>query len=161
MSVHVPVVCDRRLPFPMGFGRASTSTWLVRQRGSWVDLYSHLQWPLLWDAECLTCDCWMESAWEAPWLSASPMAVEQWVSASLIAWTQLASASLIVRVQLASASLMDSVVSDSLCWRVIPKSATSFCWLASIKDLVTSKSPPGDGQCLREGHCFWALGFWL
>ena len=100
----------------------------------------------------LACDCWMQSAWEAPQLSASLMAVEQQFSASLIAWTQLASASLRVRAQLASASLMewmqmafaslmDSVVSDSFCQRVILKSATSFHQWVSVEDLVASKSP--------------------
>ena len=36
-----------------GFERTGLQGGLAGWRGSWVDLYSPLQWPLLWDAECL------------------------------------------------------------------------------------------------------------
>ena len=72
----------------------------------------------------LACHLWSESAWEAPWVSASLMAVEQMGLASQIVQVQVALASLTVVeqrasasrvtwVQMALASLMDSTVSES------------------------------------------------
>ena len=69
----------------------------------------------------LTCLHWSESAWEAPWISTSLMAVEQRALASQMVQVQVALASLTVAeqrasasrvawVQMALASLMDSAV---------------------------------------------------
>ena len=44
----------------------------------------------------LTCLQWSESAWEAPWVFESLVAVEQRVSASQTVWAQVALASLTV-----------------------------------------------------------------
>ena len=71
----------------------------------------------------LACLWWSESAWKAPKISASLMAVEQRASASQMVWAQVALASLTVveqrasasrkaQVQMALASLMDSAVSE-------------------------------------------------
>ena len=72
----------------------------------------------------LACHLWSESAWEAPQVSASLMAVKQTVSASqtvcvqvalasLMAAEQRASVSRVAQVQMALASLMDSIILES------------------------------------------------
>ena len=48
------------------------------------------------------CHLWSDSAWEAPWVSASLMATEQMVLASQMAW-----------VQMALAFVMDTAVLES------------------------------------------------
>ena len=70
------------------------------------------------------CHLWSDSAWEAPWVSASLMAMEQAVSASqtvqahvalasLTVEEQRASVSMATQAQMALASLMDSAVLES------------------------------------------------
>ena len=117
--------------------------------------------PVVLASRCwmsLSCDYWISWACEAPWDSASLIAVEQWFSASAKAWAQSASASLmqvayqisaslISPMQWVSASLMvweqrtftvfmASVTSDSFWWRAIPNSETSFLWQSSKVDLI-------------------------
>ena len=77
----------------------------------------------------LACHLWSDSAWEAPQVSASQMAIEQAVSASQLVWAQVA-----------LASLMDSAVSELFQQSSIPSSQTAFCLQASMDDLVASSS---------------------
>ena len=70
-----------------------------------------------------------DSAWEAPWVSASMMATGQAVLASQTVWAQMA-----------PASLMDSAVSESFQQCSIPSSQTAFCIWASMDDLVANSS---------------------
>ena len=102
-------------------------------------------------------------ACEAPWDSASMIAVEQQFSATVTVQAQLASASLIqaacqtssspistaqlasmflmVKAQRVFTSLMALVISDSFWQRAIPKSETCFPQGVLIEDLVANKHP--------------------
>ena len=57
------------------------------------------------------------------------MATEQQFLASWIAW-----------VQMTFASLIDSIVSELFSWRAMLNSEINFCWQASMKDLIASRS---------------------
>ena len=77
----------------------------------------------------LACHLWSDSAWEAPWVSASLMAIEQAVLASQM-----------VQAQMALASLMDSAVSELFQQSSISSYQTAFCLWVSMDDLVASSS---------------------
>ena len=131
-------------------GLACKAAWQAERKSIWL-------LPSSWmtcSSRCLmvlACCLWSDSALEAPWVSASLMAMEQVVSASQIVWAQVASASLTVEEQRASASmatweqmaltsLMDSAVSESFQQSSIPSSQTTFYLQASVDDLVANSS---------------------
>ena len=99
----------------------------------------------------LACLWWNESAWEAPQVYTSLMAVEQRALASQMVHAQVALASLTVVEQRASTSrvawvqtalafLMDSTVLESFWWSSMPSSQTTFCLQALMDDQVASSS---------------------
>ena len=99
----------------------------------------------------LACHLWSDSAWEAPEVSASLMALEQMALASQMVWAQVALVSLTVVeqralaskvawVQMALASLMDSTVLELFQCSSMTISQTTFCLWVSMDDLVASSS---------------------
>ena len=132
-------------------GLAHRAAWQVERKSSWLLLFSSMACSSRHWMD-LACDQWSESAWEAPWASASLTVVEQRFLASWMEWTQVALTSLMVVeqrvsaswvewVQMALASLMDSDVSELFWQRSMSSSQTNFCWWAWMDDLVAS-SPP-------------------
>ena len=69
----VPVVLDRKLAACCRIRVDWLPGWLGRQRESWVDIYSPLQWPLLQDAEFLWC---VTVEWN--WLEKLPKPLPPW-----------------------------------------------------------------------------------
>ena len=109
-------------------GLAFRAAWQAERKLIWLLPSSWMTSPSR-HLMTLACCLWSDSAWKAPQVSASLMAIEQMVSASQMVW-----------VQMALASLMDSTVLESFWWSSIPSSQTAFCLWASMDDLVASSS---------------------
>ena len=152
MWVPVPSICDRKLPVCLWVLQGWLVRQLDRQRGSKSDSYLPLGWlvpPKCWMV--LACLRGSESAWEAPWVSASLVAAKQRALTSQMVQVQVtlvslivaewrASASRVAWAQMALASLMDSIVSESFRWSSMSNSQTTFCLPVLMDDLVASSS---------------------